>query len=355
MERDDLLERLQELGLTEYQSRAYLSAVHLGSGRPNDLAEDSGVPQARIYDVIDDLSDRGLVEVHEQSRGKVISAPPPHAVLEAFKQRHIDRLAETVDSAISGLEKFHHVEGQSEGFVTMVATRESAVRHVRQAIESAEWWLSLALPVGVYRNVTDAIEAALDRGVTVRLVVPEDDEPVGDDLSYPGRLNLRRRPLADTMAVADREYGVFSTRSPRGADEPYVVTQESMLVFLFQNYFEQFWPGSTVLQSDATFPRRYLDPWRAIVDLRDRLRQGETLHATISGYHNRINQVGTWEGPIVDYQLSGPVPAEYTVVIPAKAALFVEIDGERWEVGGRKATRAHVAADGLEVRQETTR
>lgn len=352
MERDDLLERLQELGLTEYQSRAYLAAVHLGTGRPNDLAEASGVPQARIYDVIDDLSDRGLVEVHEQSRGKEISAPPPRAVLEAFKQRRLDQFSETVDSAISGLEQFHHAEGNSEGFVTMVATRESAIRHVRQAVESAEWWLSLALPVSVYRDVADAIAAALDRGVTVRLVVPEDDEPVGEDLTYPERLHLRRRPLADTMAMADREYGVFSTRSPRGADQPYVVTQESTLVFLFQNYFEQFWPGSTVLQADATFPRRYIDPWRAIVDLRERLRQGETLRATVTGFHNGTKRVGTWEGPIVDYELSGPVPAEYTVVIPAKAALFVEVDGDRWEVGGRKATKAHVAADGLEVSQE---
>jgi sugar-specific transcriptional regulator TrmB len=351
MDREDLLERLQDLDLTEYQSRAYLAAVHLGTGRPNELAEASGVPQARIYDVIDDLSDRGLVEVHEQSRGKEVSAPPPRAVLEAFKQRRVDRFSETVDSAISGLEQFHHEDGQPEGFVTMVATRESAVRHVRQAVESAEWWLSLALPVDIYGDVADSIEAALDRGVTVRLVIPEDDEPIGDDLAYPERLNLRRRPLADTMAVADREYGVFSTRSPRQTDQPYVITQESTLVFLFQNYFEQFWPGSTVLQADATFPRRYLDPWRAIIDLRERLRQGETLQVRVTGFQNRTQQAGIWEGPIVDYELSGPVPAEYTVVIPAKAALFVEIDGDHWEVGGRKATKAHIASDGLEVRR----
>ena len=351
MEREDLLERLQAMGLTEYQSRAYLAAVHLGTSRPNDLAEASEVPQARIYDVIDDLGDRGLVEVREQSRGKEISAPPPRAVLEAFKQRHVDQFADTVDTAITGLEQFHHAEENPEGFVTMVSTRESAVRHVRQAVESAEWWLSLALPVTVYKAVAGAVEAAIDRGVTVRLVIPEDDEPVGDELTYPERMDLRRRPLADTMAVADREYGVFSTRSPRQTDQPYVITQESTLVFLFQNYFEQFWPGSTVLQADATFPRRYIDPWRAIVDLRERLRQGETLQAHVSGFQNPTQRIGTWEGPIVDYELSGPVPAEYTVVIPAKAALFVEIDGDRWEVGGRKATKAHVAADGLEVRR----
>ena len=351
MEREELLERLGELGLTEYQSRAYLAAVHLGTGRPNDLAEASGVPQARIYDVIDDLSDRGLVEVHEQSRGKEISAPSPRAVLEAFKQRHVDQFAETVDSAIAGLEQFHHEEGRPEGFVTMVATRESALRHVRQAVESAEWWLSLALPVDLYLDVADEVAAALERGVTVRLVIPEGDGPAGAEPAYPERLNVRRRPLADTMAVADREYGVFSTRSPREADQPYVITQESTLAFLFQNYFEQFWPGSTVIQADAGFPRRYLDPWRAIVDLRERFRRGERLEVHVSGYQNRLQQVGSWEAPIVDYELSGPVPAGYTVVIPAKAALFVEIDGDRWEVGGRKATRAHVAADGLEVRR----
>lgn len=349
MEPEELIERLRELDLTEYQSRAYLAGVHLGTARPNELAEAAEVPQARIYDVIDDLSEMGLLEVYERSGGKVVSTPPPRAVLEAFKERRVGRLSETVDAAISGLEALHHEDAAPEGFVTMVGTHESALRHIRQAIESAEWWLSLAIPESVYEAVEREIAEAIERGVTVRIVFPQRDKRANDGLEPPERLAVRQRPLADTMAVADRSYGVFSSRSPRHTDQSSIVTQESTLVFCFQNYFEQFWPGSRVLQTGGGFPRRYLDPWRAIVDLRERLRQGETLRARVDGFQTRTKRFGTWEGEIVDYELSGPVPAEYAVVIPAKAALFLDVDGERIEVGGQKATRAHIAADGLEV------
>ncbi|WP_425499275.1 helix-turn-helix domain-containing protein [Natronosalvus rutilus] len=52
---------------------------------PSDIVEESGVPQARIYDVIDYLSDMGLVEIHEQSGGKTVSAPSPEAALEYIR------------------------------------------------------------------------------------------------------------------------------------------------------------------------------------------------------------------------------------------------------------------------------
>lgn len=67
MDDEDVVSHLQELGLTAYQSRAYVAAVRLGTARPNELAEAAEIPQARIYDVIDDLADLSLVEIRERT------------------------------------------------------------------------------------------------------------------------------------------------------------------------------------------------------------------------------------------------------------------------------------------------
>lgn len=349
MDDADVLDYLQELGLTEYQSRGYLAAVRLGSARPGDLAEESGVPRARIYDVIDDLGRLGFVDVRERSGGKEVTAPPPEVVLEQFRKRKVTRLSETVESTVSALEHVHDPAEASTGFVSMVGLRESAVRHARQAITEADWWLSMAVPLAVYRDVAGEVEAAIDRGVNVRLVLPTDDAETVDIADFPDWIEVRHRRLADTLIAADRTYGIFSSRSPRTDEEPFIATQVENLVFLFQNYFEQFWTGSAWLQSVDTFPRRYLDPWRVLKELADDLDAGADFAVRVEGYHTDEHRMGTWEGPLVDYELSSPDPADYRVVLPVKAALFLDIDGERTEVGGRKAVIAPIAADGLEV------
>ena len=346
---EDVVEHLQELGLTEYQSRGYLAAVKLGSARPSELAEESGVPRARIYDVIDDLGRLGFVDVRERSGGKEVTAPPPEVVLEQFRKRKVTRLSETVESTVSALERVHDPAEASTGFVSMVGLRESAVRHAKQAIEEADWWLSMAVPYELFLDLADEVEAAIDRGVNVRLVLPEEDARSVDPVDLPDWIQVRHRSLADTLIAADRSYGVFSSRSPRQDEEPFIATQVENLVFLFQNYFEQFWTGSAWLQSVDTFPRRYLDPWRVLKELADDVDDGAEFTVRVSGYHTVEERTGTWEGPLVDYELSSPDPADYRVVLPVKAALFLEIDGERTEIGGRKAVLAPIAADGLEV------
>lgn len=346
---DDLLDRLQSLDFTEYQARAYVAAVQLGSASPTDLAEQSEVPQSRIYDVIDDLQKYGVVEIREESKGKVVYAPEPEQMLETLKERRVTNLIETIDAAASGLDQLHRPSEPTEQFVSMVQLQQSALRHIRRTIEAADWWLSLALPLPVFREVEEDIETALGRGVNVRLVTPANgDSQVADLTEFPDGLQVKKRLLADTLALADRTYGVFSSIE-RGETGAYIVIQEENLVFLLQHYFEHFWPVSAEIQAATQYPRRYLDPWRAIKDLKPLLDdESVEFEVSITGYHNELERLGSWQGTLVDYELSGPVDGDYTISLPTKANLYVEVDGERLGVGGPRAPRMELAAEGLE-------
>jgi sugar-specific transcriptional regulator TrmB len=352
MNRAAIVDHLDDLGFTAYQSEAYVAAIRLGSATPRELVDESGVPQARIYDIVEDLSDLGLVEVREGSGSKRVIAVPPEVSLEGFKRRRVNDLATTVDEVIEGLETVHEPRRGDQGFVTTVDLEESAVRHVRQVVESADWWVSLALPLRTYEAVADEVAAALDRNVTVRLVLPAEAD-LGT-AEFPPDLAVRRRGLADTLALADRDYGVSSSLSTRDASDTYIVTRDRNLVFLFQNFFEQFWPASETVQADTRqFPRRYLDPWRTIRDLLDRGLAADPTRYSVSatGFDNAARARGALEGPLVDFELSGPVEADYTTLLPVTASLFVDAGESIREVGGRKATEADIAADGIELRR----
>lgn len=348
MDTDELIERLEALEFTEYQARAYVAAVLLGSARPAELAERSGVPQSRIYDVIDDLRGFGVVEVREESNSKVVFAPDPEKMLEQLKNRRISEMIDIVDAAVAGLDQLYEPSEPTGQFVSMVQLEESALRHLRRTIESADWWLSLALPLDLYREVASDIEAAQARGVNVRLVIPENgDSNMAELTEYPDGLEVRQRLLADTLALADRAYGVFSSIE-RGETGSYIVIREENLVFQLQHYFELFWPVSKEIQTVESFPRCFLDPWRAIKELKPLFDAGEEFEVSITGYHREEARQGTWRGPLVDYELIGPVDGDYTLSLPTKANLFVEIDGERLGVGGPRAPRMELAAYGLE-------
>lgn len=345
--------RLQELGLTEYQSKAYLAAVKAGQARPSELVDESGVPQGRIYDVIDGLEELGLVEVRAGSRGKVVSAPSPQTVLEDLKRRRIDALTDTISVAASELEELHaRADDDPEGYVSMLKREEAALRHARRAIDAAEYWLTVCVPHTRYTELKPELVEATKRDVTVRLLlIGTDPDEVGR--SFPEGFQVRYRAAADTFVVADRTYGIFSSKHPRADRQPYIICQEPNLVLLFQNYGEQVWHSSKAIQTADSFPRRYLDPWRTIIGLGDRLAAGESLSATVTGRRAETREPGTWEGPIVDYDFGGPADVDYTSSPPTYASLTIRTADEGdVTVGGWKATFEDIAATGLEVRAD---
>lgn len=350
---DHLTERLQELGLTEYQSRTYVAAVELGEARPPKIVEKSGVPQARIYDVIADLSEMGLVEVHEKSGGKTVGAPPPDVALDSYKERHVNEFSETIDYISTELEKTHEREQTTAGSVTVLRHDESANRHMRRAIADAEWWIALSLTPERYAELEDEILDALDRGVTVRLVVTTSDfgaNVTGDE--FPDDLLVRSRQLSDLLVATDRSYGVYSGDMPTNDERSYHVVTNQNLVLQFQQYYEQIWTSSRSVQEPHSLPRRYLDPWRAILDLQADFDNDEPLEVRVVGHETGSRVGGTWTGSVVDYELEGPIDADYKVSVPVKATLIVDIDGEEVTVGGWKATVEDIAAEGLEISEE---
>ncbi|MFB6126221.1 MAG: TrmB family transcriptional regulator [Halolamina sp.] len=343
-----LTNQLQELGLTKYQSQAYIAAVRAGQARPNDLVDMSGVPQGRIYDVIDDLAEMGVIEVRSKGQGKVVTAPPPGAVLEDLKRRRINDVSRRIDQVSADLEGLYdETDAQGEGYVTMVRREETALRHIRRAIEAAECWLVVSVPADIYRRIESEVTQALSDGVTVRLLISGSDDP--PNLSFPSALPVRFRSAVDTFVAADRTYGIYASKHPQKEQQPYLITQEATLVLLLQDYTEAIWEASAPIQDGGSFPRRFLDPWRLIVSCRDALTAGDSFVATVRGHETETRAEGVWTGKIVDYELSGPVEADYHVAPPTIASITLDTGTETATVGGWRATIEDIAATSIKL------
>lgn len=120
---------LRDLGLSEYEARAYRSLLQTGPTTAKELSRASDVPMGRIYDVLNTIEQHNLVRSQSASRPKKYVAVEPATALDRLlddKKRELDERAEqyeTIVEQLAGeLETAEHVE---ETFWTAAVGPES--------------------------------------------------------------------------------------------------------------------------------------------------------------------------------------------------------------------------------------
>lgn len=347
MDTDELIDELEAIGLTEYQSRTYIATVSLGSARFSALADEAGVPQQRVYDVIDDLQEMGLVEVHENSGGKRAVSISPEDALTELKRRHVESFESSVDRAVEQLRTEFETTEPSAGFVATVSSDSSFLRHARNAIDAAEWWLFLSLTPRRCEELAAEITAASDRGVTVRLLVLGDDVTTAPIDEFQSDVQIRRRRWADTIVAADRHYGIFRGISSPVLSRATLVTRDETIVTLIQRYSRLFWTGSDELVERRSFPRRYLSPQQVLSDIPD-VADGE-YWAVVEGYEIDSGDSRVLAGKVVEFEWFPAAVSEYDIVLPTVVNLTIETEDDRVTVGGFDAVAESVGATGIEI------
>ena len=85
--KDTMLEKLQKFGLNLYEAKAYTSLLKIGTANAYKISKESGIPRARIYDVLESITKLGLAIVEESSDNVKIYIPVPSKIfLERIKK-----------------------------------------------------------------------------------------------------------------------------------------------------------------------------------------------------------------------------------------------------------------------------
>jgi sugar-specific transcriptional regulator TrmB len=73
---ENILQQLKKLGFNEYEAKSYVSLVKQGTVTAYQVSKDSGIPRARIYDVLSNLVEKGIVLKEEIEDGTKYSPLP---------------------------------------------------------------------------------------------------------------------------------------------------------------------------------------------------------------------------------------------------------------------------------------
>ena len=177
---------LRDLGLSEYEARAYRSLLNAGPTTAKELSRASDVPMGRIYDVLSTLETQNLVRSQSASRPKKYVAVEPDTALDRLLEAKLAELEEQanqyeeiVETLTDELEAADPVEEQ---FWTAAVGADESVELLVERLDAADERIVMVAgrssaqfdlgSVGDY--VAEHLDDALDRGVEVSLLMSPD-------------------------------------------------------------------------------------------------------------------------------------------------------------------------------------
>ncbi|WP_254545680.1 TrmB family transcriptional regulator [Halomarina pelagica] len=174
---------LRDLGLSEYEARAYRALLTTGPTTAKELSGVSDVPMGRIYDVLNSIEQYNLVRSQSASRPKKYVAVEPETALNRLledKKRELTEKESQYETIVSELVgELDATEPVDERFWTAAVgpgeTADLLVERIAAAdarIEMVASTLSQQFDVDdLGERVAAELERALDRGVEISLLM----------------------------------------------------------------------------------------------------------------------------------------------------------------------------------------
>lgn len=166
-------ELLRSLGLKTYEARSFIALCRIPHGTAKDISELADVPRTRVYDAMESLEERGLVEIQHGSPQRFRAIPIEEAI-ETLRQLYEGR----IDDLDRNLRELEPAAGPDEDIqqVWALTGDERIDNRKRELVASArEEVIYLVEEVTPHdSSLADTINDAIERGVDVVLRIPSD-------------------------------------------------------------------------------------------------------------------------------------------------------------------------------------
>ena len=285
MNRTDITDQLKKFGLSEKEISTYLTILNLGEAKASTIAENTDVSKRYVYNVSEQLEQRGFVEVNDHARPTTIRAIPPD-----------DAISQLIDSAKSLQPSLKSEYSSAEGRgdeVEVLKSPATVHSRLRNQLLDAREEVILSIPYAALSKIEKELEAIVDRGVLVLLLITGTDgeNDAISERQLDGRATVvrawsERMPI---MLSVDEQMGMiisYDIISKSSRDErAIVIGHEEFVPILVGAFMGNYWLTADELYMSAppALPQTYTCFRHAIVDavLAEREAQLLGLEATV--------------------------------------------------------------------------
>src|SRR3989344_7982952 len=81
---------LQDIGLTEGESKVYMALLELGTTTTGPIVKKSGISASKVYEILNRLAEKGLVSHIIKASTKYFRAADPERIIEYIEEKEKD-------------------------------------------------------------------------------------------------------------------------------------------------------------------------------------------------------------------------------------------------------------------------
>jgi len=249
--------KLQALGLTENECKAYLALLKLGTCTAIQISRESHLQRTEIYPLMAGLVSKGLVEetVDRPKRYRPVNvkhALPRFAVKIRSRVDAIAKESEQLAAELEGLSTRTKQTTQEE--IRIIYGPQSARAHLLESIKStqSEFWgiAGRRRPPHISNRVlADALRLVASKGLKARLIVEVDRENLKRVKRMTGPTEVAHyQPIPLYMyGVDDKSVALSLAQEPisRPSDAVQLVATYRPVVQVMRQFFDILWREST--------------------------------------------------------------------------------------------------------------
>jgi len=260
---------LKELGLSNYETEAYLKVVELGVAEAGEICKKTKIPFGRVYQELNSLASKGLIEV-QNTRPKRYTARKPRLAFKTLLQQkranmetQLQKTIEAASQIEENISKEIPTAPKERTFWTTAVGIEDAIEMLRSNFEEAEKEICIILQHAYPQEECDfkdsedtvakeAIKAA-ERGVKIKALLNE--EFIITEMEYLKELGGKEK-IMDTVEiramknaipsyfeVIDAEKVVLKVGNPKNPGQILAMTKiwDVKLAKEIREKFEEMW------------------------------------------------------------------------------------------------------------------
>lgn len=161
---NSLINKLQNFGLNQYEAKAYVSLLSIGTSNAYSISKASGIPRSRIYDILESLTNRGVVMFEETSDNvKNYTALPSEVFLERIREEWSSNYGEVEKE----LKQIEAKEKKDDIYVSTVKGEKNILTFCRNLMNDAKEQVVISIWGNMYSELLPDLQKCIERGCKV--------------------------------------------------------------------------------------------------------------------------------------------------------------------------------------------
>jgi sugar-specific transcriptional regulator TrmB len=241
------LKALKQLGLTEYETNAYLTLVAGGQMAASDVSAKSKVPFSRIYDVLGRLEEKQFIQV-KKGRPTSYVAKSPAEVVKIIRLDWEERLKESSRVVVEELQPLFEQETKvTSRDVWVVYGRAAILAKAMEMLDSAKEEVLLSLPAFDLsaEDVDTVVERVLGVKAKVRILTSSITDTLKDLIPHQFEVRTRERVFGAGLVVDQRDTLIMLAGGQNGDEFLGIYSSHAIFAAMSSSYFESLWKDST--------------------------------------------------------------------------------------------------------------